>query len=241
MPIVNIEGLGRIEFPDTMSPEEIDRAIKTEILPMVAQRVPAATVADLSPSPAAGVNPFSKGTAKADTRYKAGDRYRYRIVDLLTGIESSEFRGGMVKQVTDSEVIYGNGRITDLLGNMVRGANGRTFIGNQIFVGEYSIGRRWTTVYRGTRRDDVEDEWALDFKVTAREMVTVPAGTFDAFKVEGNGFITGKGARIQIKYWIAPDKVRPYVAYEHTVSGGQRRGANLKVTERTELMMFRQS
>ncbi len=238
MPIVNIEGLGRIEFPDSMSAAEIDRAIRNEILPMVAQRVPSATVAGLPQTSAAGANPFSKGTGKADPNYKVGDRYRYRVIDLLTKNESPQPRGGMVKEVTESEVIYGNGRVTDLLGNTVKDPRGRTYIGNQIFVAEYSIGRKWTTVYRGLRRDDVEDEWRLDFRVVAREMITVPAGTFDAFKVEGNGFVKGSGTRIQIAYWVAPDRVRPNIAYELTT---RNRGGRFGVTDRTELVMFRQS
>ncbi len=237
MPVVNIEGLGRVEFPDSMSPEEIDRAIKNEILPMVAQRAPSATVAALSPSLAAGTNPFSKGTLKADPYYKVGDRYRYRVVDLLTKIESPRMRGGIVKAVTESEVIYGNGRVTDLLGNTLKDSRGRAFIGNQIFVAEYSIGHKWTTVYRGTRRDDTEDEWALDFRVVAREVITVPAGTFDAFKVEGNGFVKGTGTRIQIAYWVAPNRVRPYIVYELTTRHRRGRYGN---TDRTELVSFRQ-
>lgn len=237
MPIVNIEGLGRIEFPDSMSQEEIDRAIKNEILPMVAQRVPSATVAALSPSFAAGANPFSKGTARADPNYKVGDRYRYRVIDLLTKVESSAIRGGIVKAVTETEVIYGNGRVTDLLGNTIKDRRGRTYVGNQIFVAEYSIGRKWTTVYRGVRKDNVEDEWTLDFRVVAREMITVPAGTFDAFKVEGNGFVKGSGTRVRIAYWVAPDRVRPNIAYELTT---RFRGGRFGVTDRNELVEYRQ-
>jgi hypothetical protein len=240
MPIVNIEGLGKIEFPDSMSQLDIDKAIKTEIMPMVALRVPSAMVAVSPPSPgSAGANPFSKGSVKADPNYKVGDRYRYRVVDLLTGIESREGRGGMVKEVTDSEVIYGNGRVTDLLGNTLKDPRGRTFIGNQIFVAEYSVGRKWTTVYRGTRRDDQEDEWELDFKVVARENITVPAGTFDTFKVEGSGFARDKGTHFQITYWVAPDRVRSYIAYEMTANGrGKKR---FKRTDRTELAIYKQS
>jgi hypothetical protein len=238
MPVVNIEGLGKIEFPDSMSQIDIDKAIKTEILPMVAMRVPSAMVAVLSPTAdAAGANPFSKGSVKADPNYKVGDRYRYRVVDLFTGIESREMRGGMVKEVSDTEVIYGNGRVTDLLGNTIKDPRGRTFVGNQIFIAEYSVGRKWTTIYRSTRRDDQEDEWELDFKVVARETVTVPAGTFDAFKAEGNGFVKSKGTRVKVTYWVAPDKVRPYVAYELTTHG---RGKRFGTTDRYELSTFRQ-
>lgn len=237
MPIVDIEGLGKIQFPDSMNQEQIDRAIKNEILPMVAQRVPSATVASLAPSLAGAANPFTKGTAKIDPNYKVGDRYRYRVLDLFTKLETRESRGGMVKEVTDTEVIYGNGRVTDLLGNLVRDPQGRTFVGNQIFVAEYSVGRKWTTIFRGTRRDFEEDEWTMDLKVVAREPVTVPAGTFDAFKVEGNGFIRGNSNRIAMIYWVAPDRVRPFIAQEITQHG---RGKRFKKTDRIELIGFRQ-
>jgi len=236
MPIVNIEGLGKIEFPDSMSQAQIDLAIRNEILPMVATRVPSAMVAGLSAQSAAGANPFTKGTAKLDPHWKVGDRYRYREVDMLTKLETREARGGMIKEVTDSEVIYGNGRTTDLLGNMLKNPRGKTFVNNQVFVAEYSLGRKWTTVFRATRADDSEDEWTLDMKVVARESITVPAGTFDAFKVEGRGFMRDKGARVEVNYWIAPDRVRAFLVYEYI----QRKGTRYGRTERLELTAYKQ-
>lgn len=237
MPIVNIEGLGKIEFPDSMSQAQIDHAIRTEILPMIAQRVPSAMVAGLSPAIAGAANPFTRGTAKADANWKVGDRYRYRVIDVLTKLETREARGGMVAEVTESEVIYGNGRTTDLLGNMIKNARGKTFVNNQVFSAEYSIGRRWTTIFRATRDDDKEDEWTLGMKVVARENITIPAGTFDAFKVEGRGFMRDRGARVEVNYWIAPDKVRAVLAHEYITRFGTRYGK----TERIELAGYKQS
>ncbi len=187
---------------------------------------------------AGSANPFTKGTARADPNYKAGDRYRYRVVDLFTKLESREGRGGMVKQVTDTEVIYGNGRVTDLLGNMSKDPQGRTFVGNQIFIAEYSVGRRWTTIFRGTNLHDEENEWTLDLKVVGREAHTVPAGTFDAFKVQGSGYVRTKGFRVQMTYWVAPDRVRPFIAQEFTVQG---QGGRYRKTDRVELVDFRQT
>lgn len=236
MPVVDIEGLGKIQFPDAMSQADIDRAIKDEILPMVALRAPSATVAGVS-TDTAGTNPFSKGTAKLDGNWKVGDRYRYRVVDTLTKLVQDEGRGGgPIKEVTDREVIYTNGRTTDLLGNMIRNPRGKTFINNQVFVADYSVGRKWTTVFRATRPDDSEDEWTLDMKVVTRESVTVPAGTFNAFKVEGRGFMRDKGARVEVNYWIAPEKVRSFLAYEYLT----RKGSRFRHSERHELVDFRQ-
>ena len=236
MPIVDIEGLGKIEFPGSMNQEQIERAIQNEILPMVAARVPSAMVAGVSSQLATGGNPFTKGTVKADAHWKAGDRYRYRVVDVLTKLQTREARGGVISEVTDSEVIYANGRITDLLGNMIRNPRGKTFINNQVFSAEYSVGRRWTTIFRATRSDDTEDEWTLNMRVVGRENVTVPAGTFDAYKVEGRGFMRDKGARVEVNYWIAPDKVRPFLIYEYLTRKGVRYGK----AERLELAFYKQ-
>lgn len=248
--MVNVEGIGRIEFPDAMTREQIDAAVRNEILPVFRQRTPGASsgvVSALAPNPAAvatapplsiGPNPFSKGTARADANYRIGDRYRYRVVDLLTNIESRQFRR-TVTAITDTEVIFNHGnQITDLLGNTVKNNRGQTFTGRQIFVAEYSLGRKWTTTYRGTRRDLVPDVWTITFKVVAREPVTVPAGTFDSFKVEGDGYITERGNRLQITYWIAPEKLRSFVALEQRTRG--RRG-RLTVTDRTELVSFKEA
>lgn len=250
MPIINVEGVGRIEFPDSMTREQIDAAVKNDVLPVFRQPGASSTdsAAALANKPAAGataaplsigLNPFSKGTARADANYRIGDRYRYRVVDLLTRIESRRFNRA-VTAVTDGEVIFNNGNhVTDLLGNTVKNNRGQTFTGSQIFVAEYSMGRKWTTTYRGTRRDLVPDKWTLTFKVVARELVTVPAGTFDTFKVEGDGYMTERGNRFQITYWIAPELLRSFVAYEQIQRNSSR--GRMTVTNRTELVSFKQA
>ena len=52
------------------------------------------------------------------------------------------------------------------------------------------------------------------FHIAAREDITVPAGTFNAFRIEGTGGIRGLLARATWKetYWFAPDVVRVPVA-----------------------------
>ena len=65
----------------------------------------------------------------------------------------------------------------------------------------------------------------------------MPAGEFDAFKVEGQGSMT-LGARLTFNYWIAPDKVRRVLATEF-VSQGLKTGT-LITNERYELVSYRQ-
>ncbi len=58
----------------------------------------------------------------------------------------------------------------------------------------------------------------MDMKVKDRESITVPAGQFSCFRVEGKGWRLGLSGlpsqSIESTYWIAPDKVARAVAIE---------------------------
>jgi uncharacterized caspase-like protein len=194
--------------------------------------------AALMPQVSIAANPFSKGTARADINYRVGDRYSYRSVDLLTRLDLGQ-RTLRVTSVDDDQVLFNDGNvITDLLGNIMKNPRGQTFVGRQIFVADYSIGKKWTTIYRGIRRDGNPDEWIQHFRVVARENITVPAGTFDAFKIEGNGHVKGNGNRFQITYWVAPAQLRSFIVFEQVQQG---RGGKWIDADRSELVSFEQA
>ena len=183
-----------------------------------------------------GLNPFSRGTAKVDLDFKVGDRYSYRVVDTVTKLETRQI-GGKITAVTDDEVIYGNGRlITDLLGNYIKTPNGNKFAGQQLYVADYSIGKKWTTRYRLTKPDGVNLDTHVDFKVIAKEQITVPAGTFDAFKVEGRGSNI-RGTNLNFTYWIAPEQARRPIV---SITDIHNRRGQVMSSERHELIAYRQ-
>ena len=198
--------------------------------PVTTKRTAPAQVAAIGP------NPFSRGTARLDLNYKAGDIYSYRVVDTLTKIERKQI-GGRITEVTDDEVIYGGGRrVTDLLGNDIRLPNGAQFSGQQFYVAEYSVGKKWTTRYRVTTPGGAQLDTHIDFKVSAREQITVPAGTFNAFKVEGRGYNV-RGANLHYTYWIAPEQVRRAIVF---VIDTHNKGGKVMVSDRHEMIAYRQ-
>jgi uncharacterized caspase-like protein len=157
-------------------------------------------------------NPYSKGTLRIDTRVRIGDRYSYREVDLETNQDVRKYTL-LVSDITDTEVIYGKGSfVTDLIGNWIKLGDGRVFTGAQYFVPDYSIGKRWTSRHRVANAKGEPYDTVYDFKVVARESKTVPAGTFDAFRVEGSGWTRGPSGSIALKsrYWVTPD-VRRFI------------------------------
>jgi hypothetical protein len=184
-------------------------------------------------------NPFSKGSATANTAYKIGDSYTYRVVDLATRTEKRRDTAS-VERITEDEVIFQNGLITDLLGNTVKSSDGRRYSPRQQLPLEYAVGRQWHSRFTATtRKGDDEGVADLHLKIVARERITVPAGSFDAFRIEAVGTTTFKTnvTESQVRRWMAPDQVRRAVAFEEVLKAGSK----TLIAERGELVSFKQT
>lgn len=172
-------------------------------------------------------NPYAKGTVGANTAYRVGDTYDYSQFDLLTRLETKEQRR-TITAVTEHEVIYNNGgMVTDLLGNMLKLPNGMVWSPNQTCPSEFSVGRRWSTRFRIVTPKGGDHTVDLDLRITDREQIKVPAGGFNAFRVEARGWQSGPGPggmHVNIhwdwKTWYAPQQSRAPVAFEWLVRHG---------------------
>jgi hypothetical protein len=184
-------------------------------------------------------NPYTKGSAHVSTAYKVGDSFTYRLLDLYTGVEQ-ETRTLRVTKVTDTKVIYNGGRrVSDLLGNPLRIRKVR-ISGNQNIPAEFALGKRWSTRWI-TDRPNGREESDFELRVTARETISVPAGSFDCFKVEFEGLAYGPQGPVEMegRYWMAPDKVRQMIAQE-ILRKKSKSGKVLKGLRR-ELVAYQQS
>lgn len=178
-------------------------------------------------------NPYSQGSAEAG-RIALGDRYVYRFVDRLHQDERV-FVHRVTRIVGDRIEFNGGKFVTDLLGNPRREADGGVLGDNQLFASEYSIGKEWITRFDYTFPNGKVDVVELTCRVVARETIDVPAGRFDAFRVEANGWRLYVPSRRARTYWVAPGKVPRFVAID-TVNY-DRHGV-MSVSERRELMSF---
>ena len=182
------------------------------------------------------VNPFSHGSSRLDTNYAVGDIYRYRVTDLLTKLELRTY-SRRVSEVTDSTIVYNEGRlIKDLLLNNLLNGDGTKASGIQVFVYEYQLGKKWTTVYQTERANGIRRRYEIDFKVVGRETITVPAGQFDTWKVEGRGY-NNTGYNVFWTYWIAPERLRHYIAFNYE---NRFRNGRFDRADRDELVSFQQ-
>ena len=188
-------------------------------------------------------NPYTQGYARADTNYKVGDFYRFRVLDIETKSEKRVLRGE-VKEVTDDEVIFGGGLVLDRMGNTKRTADGFRFTDNQNMPLEFSIGKKWTTQFRTFPPNvpaHIRVMTEVEYKIVAREKVQVPAGSFDCFRVEGRGSSISPASRTDLQdvAWYAPEKVRRFVARDFTRKSAPRSPVP-SVAERMELVAFKQ-
>jgi uncharacterized caspase-like protein len=186
-----------------------------------------------------GNNPYTKGSVVANTNYKLGDFYSYRVLDTFTHLLTETYTH-TVSQITDTEITYDSGLVTNLLGNRLRGRGGRRWTDSQDIPLEYSVGRKWNTSYNVILKSGRIGRIEMDFRIVAREQVTVPAGTFDTFRIEGRGWTFGLGGQNEAlahSYWRAPASVRRPIVFEEI----RRIGAKTVMSARNELVAFKQS
>ena len=179
-------------------------------------------------------NPYSQGSAMADLRYKLGDTYSYRELDLKTREEKRTF-SMTITAIRENEVVFDDGMILDLLGNLIQHPDGRRYTPRQDQPLEFAVGRRWTmrcNVSKGSTGKSATME--AEFHISGKERITVPAGTFDCFLVESRARVLtlmGGGPETLWRRWFAPDQVRRPIVRE-TVSKEE--------STRAELVSFKQ-
>ncbi|MBL8381023.1 MAG: caspase family protein [Burkholderiales bacterium] len=189
-------------------------------------------------------NPYATPTVRSDTAYRVGDLYVHRVSDIDSGQFRREMRR-VVTAISDSEVVLNQGQGTfDLLGNPRRLQDGRQMFGAQLMPSEFAVGRAWTTRYN-LRTDSGQDAYVeMHFRIVTREKVTVPAGTFECFRIEGKGvtrpYQGSWNTQLSSTRWLAPDRCRlPIKAEGKRVNFGPQ-GSNVLENDRLELIQFRQ-
>ena len=172
-------------------------------------------------------NPFSKGTSRADARFSVGDIYTYRTIDLFSNAPKGQLTETVTGLNGGGVVFNGGESVIDFLGNDLKRPLSNFPSATQFYPAEYAMGRKWDARLR--------QGGEIRFKVAAKELIGVPAGTFEAFRVEGTGHGSG-GERWKSNFWVAAEISRRPIALDVVIS----KGARYLVAERRELSEFRQ-
>jgi hypothetical protein len=173
----------------------------------------------------------------ADSRFRKGDKYRMEFV-----VDGLPTRTGVVEVLgVENETarysgVFGTGQIGEsTMAGAVISDGSSTYDPPYVLIpgGEYQVGKRWhgrsmrtsLVAYNGSRAGEVQ--W-MDYsaRVVGRETITVPAGTFNTFRVEidfqmQNGFVS------KAVYWAQPEWG---LAVKNTYNYLDARGANRRAT-----------
>ena len=189
-------------------------------------------------------NPFTAGTARADTRFRVGDSFTYDRFDKTLFGKKPERYTSSVTAITGEHVVFNDGKaIRDLLGNQVRFRDGREVTPRQDQPLEYAIGKKWSTRFESSRGGKLIGSVMLHFRVVARETITVPAGTFDCFRIEASGVNRLPGRpdfETSAVRWEAPGRVRMAVAKEEVRRRVVMGHVKTLYADRIELVSFTQ-
>jgi hypothetical protein len=127
--------------------------------------------------------------------------------------------------------------VSDTMGNILVNLRGGFNTPRQFYPAELYVGKKWISIFKQARPGGVTYTFNYSLKVVARERVTVPAGTFDTFKIEARGYNMQLGARLERNIWVAPG-VSGDIAHETLV---RLRSGTIDQNDRQELVAFRQA
>lgn len=174
------------------------------------------------------------GAEVADApRYQIDDTWKFGQVDLWRK-ERTEGWTNTVESVSDTQVVMAGqdektGKFRSfytLEGNPVSKSR-RTYTPYMPLLSfPLIVGKKWEKAYELHKSDGTRTEVSMSVKVVAFEQVTVPAGTFDAFKLKYHAYFKRAGERgtgtMESSYWYAP-KVKRIIReeYRDTTFSGQ--------------------
>jgi Caspase domain len=198
-----------------------------------------AGLATQSTGAAAGSSPIVPARPINNFGFTVGDRWRYQTVDKFKQEVVSNWTRKIDGIKADSSLRLNDGSVDwsangDIIA--VRGANG--------YLRQYSPMLKWKPdvlqvgstedintklTWRDVGGENGIDDYKATLKVVGQERVKVPAGEFEAWKIEMAGYRTGKNlsrnsnynVRFKEVFWYVP-ALRGYVAteYEQRTSSG---------------------
>ncbi len=189
----------------------------------------------------ASANPNSVGQFPLGRRYSVGDQATMQFSDILTGIvaDRKTMRVTRVDEENDRVELNDGAFIWDVMGNRIKDPEGGSSDTTRQFVpAELYVGRKWTAAWKQDHPRAGKRRTKLNFRIGAFESIEVPAGKFQAFRIDGEGWANDNFGSMSIerREWLVP-------GLNFALRGEMivRRGNRLVGTDRLELVSLSQA
>ena len=167
-------------------------------LDFLAQR-PLVPANEIEPTPTfAGAEPLGRNFA-------VGQHWTYKVSNRIDNTTDERALRVTAVHFDSDRVEYNNGEFySDLMGNATNTDRGTLDFPRQFYPATLQIGARWTTAFKQRRANGDNYTFQYDVRVVAKERVVVPAGTFEAYRIEARGKNLQLGTRITRTLWVTP-------------------------------------
>ncbi|MBT9613213.1 MAG: caspase family protein [Burkholderiales bacterium] len=150
-------------------------------------------------------NPYSAGYYPLGRKFTMGDKAYFKQTDILSGAETRSYMLNVTRVNLEADRIEFNLGVvvTDLMGNMVKWGKKIFEAPIQFSPSDLQVGKKWTAAYSLNINNRISNGY-YDLHIVRKEKVTVPAGEFEAFRVEGRGWNKSYGSQLETTYWLVP-------------------------------------
>ncbi len=182
--------------------------------------------------------PEVAGYVEHRRRYSLGDEANFRVIDAFTKASKALSMTVTRVDMPADRLEYNGGEFeSDLMGNITSNQRGSLSTPRQFYPAELVVGKRWSTRFKQSRPNGQTYTFQYDLKVVAKEKITVPAGTFEAFKIEARGFNIELSAALERSIWVVPG-INADIAHETRVRLSNGRWDQ---NDRQELVSYKQA
>jgi hypothetical protein len=151
------------------------------------------------------LTPYSAGSYALSRVFTVGDAYTIRETDQLSGtvLATVNHKVSKVDASADRVEVDDGTIVLDMMGNPIKLPDVEYDAPVQFTPADFQLGKKWTAIFRQIQNGK-STRSRYDCKIVARENVTVPAGTFDCFKLEGRSALAGQSAQLELNWWLVP-------------------------------------
>jgi len=149
--------------------------------------------------------PTFAGAEPLNRRFRVGDSWRYDVNNRAKGSRSVKSLKVSAVDAGADRVQYNDGEFySDLMGNATNTDRGTLDYPRQFYPANLQVGASWVSSFTQDRGWSGHYTFRYELRIVRKERIRVPAGEYEAYRIEANGRNLQMGHTIQRVIWVVP-------------------------------------